>query len=219
MRETSLNDHVAALEAALLEYVVKYGLTDKARAVFAASGPIWPCDHHGSDREAPTEEDHHDGRPRPLSQAGGHSRRLAVRKEPYWNILEYGRHIGLRKLRPEVHYWVARTRMRSGHYRQRTFGVATSNSFDAMSFDDAALEARAWFEALATSHALSEPSPVGGTTHLRYVSKGGAYTVGDALADYVSWKRLAAAKTTFAGNLSLINHHMVDRLGDIPSTS
>ena len=36
---------------------------------------------------------------------------LAVRKEPYWNILEYGRHIGLRKLHPEVQYWVARTRM------------------------------------------------------------------------------------------------------------
>ena len=85
-----------------------------------------------------------------------------------------------------------------------------------MSFDEATLEARTWFAALATSHDLSEPSPVGGTKHLRYMSKGGAYTVGDALADYVSWKRLAAAKTTFAGNLSLINHHMVDRLGHIP---
>ena len=141
---------------------------------------------------------------------------LAVRKEPYWNILEYGRHIGLRKLHSDVHYWVARTRTSSGHYRQRTLGVATTNVFDALSFDEAELEARRWFAALATSHDLSEPSPVGGTTHLRYVTKGGAYTVGDALADYVSWKRLAAAKSTFAGNLSLINHHMVDRLGDIP---
>ena len=39
MREPSLVDRVAALEAALLEYIVKYGLTDKARAVFAASVP------------------------------------------------------------------------------------------------------------------------------------------------------------------------------------
>ena len=40
--------------------------------------------------------------------------------------------------------------------------------------------------------------------------------MGDALADYVSWKRVAAAQTTFAGNLALINHHIIDRLGDIP---
>jgi hypothetical protein len=39
---------------------------------------------------------------------------LPVRKEPYWNILEYGRHIGLRKLHPTITYWVARTRLRSG---------------------------------------------------------------------------------------------------------
>jgi hypothetical protein len=56
MTETSLNDLVSDLEAALLEYVVKYGLTDKARSVFAASGPIWAGDHHGSNREAPTAE-------------------------------------------------------------------------------------------------------------------------------------------------------------------
>ena len=57
MRESSIVDHVAALEAALLAYVVKYGLTDQARAVFAARGLIWPCDHHRPDRDAiPTEE-------------------------------------------------------------------------------------------------------------------------------------------------------------------
>jgi integrase/recombinase XerD len=141
---------------------------------------------------------------------------LPVRKEPYWNILEYGRHIGLRKRHPEIQYWVARTRMKSGEYKQHTVGVATTNTFPGMSFEEAVLEARTWFEALAPSEDLSEASPVGGTTHLRYISRGGVYTVGDALVDYVSWKRLAAAKTTFASNLALINHHMIDRLGDIP---
>lgn len=141
---------------------------------------------------------------------------LPVRNEPYWNILEYGRHIGLRKRHSDINYWLARTRMKSGLYKQHTLGVATTSTFSGMSFDDALREARVWFETLAPSAELSVPSPVGGTTHLRYVTKGGAYTVGDALADYVSWKRLAAAKTTFAGNLSLINHHMIDRLGDIP---
>jgi integrase len=143
-------------------------------------------------------------------------RALEVRYHPYWNILEYGRHIGIRKRHPEVQYWVARTRMKSGLYRQHTLGVATTDSFAAMSYEEATEAARRWFDDLERSQDLSVPSPVGGTTHLRYVSKGGAYTVGDALADYVSWKRIAAAKTTFAGNLSLINHHMIDRLGDIP---
>lgn len=141
---------------------------------------------------------------------------LAVRKEPYWNILEYGRHIGLRKRHPCIHYWVARTRLESGLYKQRTLGVAATQSVDGMSFVKAVTYARDWFEALAKSHELSETAPVGGTTHVRYRSKGGSYTVGDALADYVSWKRIAAAKTTFAANLSLINHHIIDRLGDIP---
>jgi hypothetical protein len=56
MTKTSPFDHVAALEAALLEYVVKYGLTDRARVVFAARGPSGAGDHHGTNREAPTEE-------------------------------------------------------------------------------------------------------------------------------------------------------------------
>lgn len=141
---------------------------------------------------------------------------LPMRKEPYWNILEYGRHIGLRKLHPEVQYWVARTRTKSGHYKQHTLGVATTSTFEGLSFDEALRHARVWFETIARSEVLSDPAPVGGTTQLRYVSFGGAYTVGDALADYISWKRLAAAKTTFASNLSLINHHMIDRLGGIP---
>lgn len=141
---------------------------------------------------------------------------LPVRKEPYWNILEYGRHIGLRKEHAEINYWLARTRMKSGLYKQHTLGAATTSTCSGLSFDEALDKARTWFETLARSDELSVPLPVGGTTHLRYVTKAGAYTVGDALADYVAWKRLAAARTTFAANLSLINHHMIDRLGDIP---
>lgn len=141
---------------------------------------------------------------------------LPVRNEPYWNILEYGRHIGLRKCRFDVHYWLARARTKSGLYKQHTLGVATTSTSPGLSYDEALRAARTWFSSFSSSVELSEPSPVGGITHLRYVSKGGDYTVGDALADYVSWKRLAAAKTTFSGNLSLINHHMIHRLGDIP---
>ena len=55
MTKTSLDDHVAALEAALLEYIMRYGLTDRARAAFAASGLDCPCDHRRSSRNTPTE--------------------------------------------------------------------------------------------------------------------------------------------------------------------
>lgn len=54
-------------------------------------------------------------------------RSLPVRDEPNWNILEYGRHIGLRKRHSEINYWLARTRMRSGLYKQHTLGVATTS--------------------------------------------------------------------------------------------
>jgi hypothetical protein len=99
--EPTLVDHVAALEAALLEYVVKYGLTDKARAVFAASGPSWAAITTAQIARPRPRRDHHDGRPRPCLKLAATRDALAVRKEPYWNILEYGRHIGLRKLHPE----------------------------------------------------------------------------------------------------------------------
>jgi hypothetical protein len=54
---SSLADYVTALEAALLGYVVKYGLSDQARAVFAARGQSSPQDQALSDHEvAPSEE-------------------------------------------------------------------------------------------------------------------------------------------------------------------
>ncbi len=56
MTKPSLDDHAAALETALLEYIVTYGLTDRARAAFAASKPNCPCAPHGSNRSCPTEE-------------------------------------------------------------------------------------------------------------------------------------------------------------------
>ena len=95
---------------------------------------------------------------------------LPLRDEPYWNILEYGRHIGLRKRHPDVLYWLARTRMKSGLYKQQTLGVATTGTFSGLSFHEATREARIWFETIASSGELSEPSPVGGTTHLRYLT-------------------------------------------------
>src|SRR5690606_7470654 len=57
--------------------------------------------------------------------------------------------------------------------------------------------------------------PVGPTQHLKYVKGVSGFTVGDALRDYVEWKRIAAARTHFESCISLINHHIVPRLGDV----
>ena len=46
--------------------------------------------------------------------------------------------------------------------------------------------------------------------------KAGPFTLGAAMHDYVEWKRVAAAETHFLTNLSLINHHIIPRLGDLP---
>lgn len=55
MQGSLLDDYVTALEAALLGYVVKYGLTDQAQAVFAARDRHLPRDCFG--RSAPPGEE------------------------------------------------------------------------------------------------------------------------------------------------------------------
>ena len=61
MRDPSADNRIAALEAALFEYIERYGLTDRARAVFAVRRPTGTRSSDGSKHEpvAP-ERKHHD---------------------------------------------------------------------------------------------------------------------------------------------------------------
>ncbi len=70
---------------------------------------------------------------------------LPERREPYWNILEYCRHIGLEKKPAKPLHWVARIRKKDGRYKQRRLGPAVSENSQGLSYEAAIALARAWF--------------------------------------------------------------------------
>ncbi|WP_157770006.1 tyrosine-type recombinase/integrase [Ruegeria profundi] len=79
--------------------------------------------------------------------------------------------------------------------------------------------AKDWFESPAVQNIASPSYPVGATRNLRYENNSFGFTVGDALRDYVEWKRIAATRSHFETNLSLINHHIIPRLGDLKASA
>ena len=53
---------------------------------------------------------------------------LSDRTPPYWNILEYCRHLGIQKAADQPIYWVARIRRKDGDYTQTRLGIAIDES-------------------------------------------------------------------------------------------
>lgn len=98
--------------------------------------------------------------------------------------------------------------------------VAGPNSTkgDELTHEQALVAAKSWFGRSGVRAHAAEERPIGVQAHLDVCAIGSVFTVGHALHDYVEWKRLAAAKSHFQTNLSLINHHIVPRLANIPLT-
>ena len=140
---------------------------------------------------------------------------LPVRNSDYWNILEYCRHLGFSNRNGRDRYWLARVRLRSGGYRQTRLGRVKLFHTDGLDYDQAVDRARAWFRTPEVQQIASEPFDVGINVVLRYEKQVDGFTVGDAMRDYVEWKRVAAARSHFETNLSLINHHIISRIGDV----
>lgn len=140
---------------------------------------------------------------------------LPVRDSDYWNILEYCRHIGFSNRNGRDRYWLARVRLRAGNYRQKRLGRVKLFHSEGLDYSDAVFYARKWFATSEVQAVASEPYEVGINTKLRYEKNVDGFTVGDAMHDYVEWKRVAAAKSHFVTNLSLINHHIIPRIGDV----
>ena len=141
---------------------------------------------------------------------------LTPRTQPYWQTLRFCQHLGLQKINPDQAYWVGRFRSKSGGYCRRRLGIAFYKGEDGLSYKQALELVNGWFLSPVNAAKTSDSYPIGATQSLSFSPIGGAYSVGHALHDYVAWKRIAAAKTTFEANLSLINHHMVNRIIHIP---
>jgi integrase/recombinase XerD len=142
-------------------------------------------------------------------------RALPVRQSDYWNILEYCRHIGISNRNGLDRYWLARVRLRAGNYCQIRLGRVKLFHGEGLDYSEAVACARTWFATPEIGRIASEPYEVGTNTELRYEKNTDGFTVGDAMHDYVKWKRVAAARSHFETNLSLINHHIIPRIGDV----
>jgi len=141
---------------------------------------------------------------------------LPQRGSPYWNILEYCRHIGIEKAQPEHWFWLARIRTKNGQYRQSRLSIVQNSDGTEVSYSAAVRLAWAWFESPAVRDVASASYPVGTNRQLKYAKTQVGFTIGDAMHDYVEWKRLAATRSHFETNLSLINHHIMPRLAHLP---
>jgi len=101
--------------------------------------------------------------------------RLRPRKEPYWLTITEGEHLGYYR-GARVGKWVARFRAPGGggSYQRITLGeaddVANADGEVVLSFKDAQAKARHWFAAINREHGR----------------KRGAYSVSDALTDYLA---------------------------------
>lgn len=141
---------------------------------------------------------------------------LPARKSPYWNIIEYCRHIGVEKLPRGQCHWVARIRCNGGNYRQNRLGHVAPMHPDGMTHEEALSAASDWFQQPEIIAIAAHSYPVGVNSQLKYIKTDERFTVGDAMHGFVEWKRVAAARTYFETTLSLINHHIIPRLGDLP---
>ncbi len=143
--------------------------------------------------------------------------RLAPRSSPYWNILEYCRHIGVEKQPSGNCRWMARIRSKDGKYRQKRIGNLAPFHSDGLTYKEALILVNEWFDQPSVQRIASQPIPVGTNSQLKYSKTNQRFTVGDAMYGIVEWKRIAAAKTYFETSLSLINHHIIPRLGNLPA--
>ena len=139
---------------------------------------------------------------------------LELRNARRWHWLAIGRSIGLYVSLRGVKLWKARYRSMAGQYKETTLGLACGDA--ALSFDTAKAAAMAWFESdPVRSNAVSQHA-VRYNGQLTICPCGPEFTVGHALRDYVEWKRIAAAPSHFSTVLTLINHHLVPQIANIP---
>ena len=118
-------------------------------------------------------------------------------------------------------YWIARARTTNGKYKHhriaRTDDQCRADGKAVLSFEQAAREAWNWFESSSNFGRFSDALPIGIREELNYTPVGNIYTVGHALAEFLEWKRLAAAKSYVQTLVTLINHHLLPRLGTLPA--
>lgn len=140
---------------------------------------------------------------------------LLPRVAPYFELIQYGRHLGLQVHAPEFSSWIARVRTKKGSYVRHRLGYASFSEQVALTHSEARARAQCWFASPEVEKVASHPYPVGGMQDLSICPIGDVHSVGHALSAYVEWKRIAATPSNFCSLLSVINHHLVPRVSNI----
>jgi len=141
---------------------------------------------------------------------------LPPRKAIYWYELGLGRHVGILRKAGTGTVWKARYRAKNGMYHETSLGIMETGCNPGLTFEQAVREAELWFASASVAGNAISRHIVRYNDQLIYCPIGSVYTVGHALRDYLEWKRLAAAPTHFYSVLSLINHHLVGRVANVP---
>ena len=143
---------------------------------------------------------------------------LAPRPYPYWHPVLLGRHLGFYRSPLGQTSWIARYKRKDGGYRQFRIGgtdeAHTPDGKSHLSFDQALVEARNVFSKNATKSIDPDPPRVK-LADLSYCPVGSVYTLGHAMKEYLEWKKLSSAESHVYVIVTLLNRHLLPRLGTI----
>ena len=127
---------------------------------------------------------------------------LPTRDHPHWNILEYCRHLGIARNAHKPTFWVARVRLKNGSYKQVRIAAVRQFHEDGIEYPEALDAARKWFASPEVVAQASAPYAKGINRKLIYTKSMAGFTIGDALVDFIEWKRVAASPAYFDTTLS-----------------
>ena len=145
---------------------------------------------------------------------------LNPRYPPYWQVIEYGRAIGYQHYGKGRTFWLARVLLKNKTYRQHRLGFAeeAENCGEhGLTFAQAFARAHQWFGEDPARRNYSDARPIGSREELIACPIGDVFTIGHALADYIEWKRIAAARSHFLTLVNLTNFHLIPRVASVPA--
>lgn len=144
---------------------------------------------------------------------------LRPRRTPYYILPLVGRAFGYKRNTKLPGKWVARIRTLSGHYREKSVGIAddyaTADNMGIISFDEGYARAEEWFSGRETLETRIEARPFGRVDGLSVCPIGSEYTVSHALAEFVDWRKKFRSPSNHLAVASLANAYIVPTIGSI----
>ncbi len=158
----------------------------------------------------------------PSLESRENRKKLQLRGAPYFQQTEFCRAIGI-QVRDCNQYWVARFRNKTGDYVRKRIAIADTykrpNGKTILSYEQALKAAKKWFEKPQNIERARKPYSFGPTTTINYRFNKAEYTVGNAVLEWVEWKRLQSTQSTYLGIVSRSNYYIIPRLGDVSANS